>query len=113
MRRAATAKHRRPEEMTVMDYCGVEYTAVEAAGGSSWKWQLVISDTAKMKTSGEAANKAAAIEQAHQAIGHGLRANAGPDNAARLPQLVHDVLDVLHGARSLPPAEAVMALGHF
>ncbi len=36
-----------------MDYCGVEFTAVESAEGSSWKWQLSISDKDKMKASGE------------------------------------------------------------
>jgi hypothetical protein len=36
-----------------MDYCGVEYTAVESAGGFSWKWQLLISETDTLKSSGE------------------------------------------------------------
>jgi hypothetical protein len=25
-----------------MDYCGVEFTAVETAEGCSWKWHLLI-----------------------------------------------------------------------
>jgi hypothetical protein len=66
--------------MMVMDYCGVEFTAVESPEGSSWKWQLSILDKDRMKTSGEAANRSTAIEQAHEAIGEGLRANAAPDN---------------------------------
>jgi hypothetical protein len=94
-----------------MDYCGVEFTAVETAEG--WKWQLSILDTGKVKTSGEAESRAAAIKQAHQAIGEGLRANACPDDDAQLPQLVCDVLHILHGARSLPPAEAIEALRPF
>jgi len=96
-----------------MDYCGVEFTAVESAEGSCWKWQLSILDKEKMKTSGEAASRAAAIKQAHEAIGEGLRANACPDHDAQLPQLVCDVLHILHGARSLPPAEAIEALRPF
>jgi hypothetical protein len=99
--------------MMVMDYCGVEFSAVEAAEGSSWKWQLSILDKDKMKTSGEAASQAAAINQAHEAIGKGLRANTASDGEMQLRQLVHDVLHVLHGARGLPPAEALEALRPF
>jgi hypothetical protein len=36
-----------------------------------------------------------------------------PDHDAQLPQLVCDVLHILHGARSLPPAEAIEALRPF
>jgi hypothetical protein len=97
----------------VMDYCGVEFTAVESAEGSSWKWQLSILNKDKMKTSGEAADRAAAINQAHEAIGEGLRANASPDQEEQLPQQVNGVLHILHGARGLPPAEAVKALRPF
>jgi hypothetical protein len=99
-----------------MDYCGVEFTVIESAEGSSWRWQLSICDKDKMKTSGEAASRAAAINQAHEAIGEGLRANAGPDQEEHLPQQISDVLHVfhiLHGARSLPSAEAVAALRPF
>lgn len=32
----------RPEDMIVMDYCGVEFTAIELNVGSLWKWQLLI-----------------------------------------------------------------------
>jgi hypothetical protein len=96
--------------MMVMDYCGVEFTAVECSESSSWKWQLSILNDDKMKTNGEAATRMAAIEQAHEAIGEGLRANACPDHDVRLPQLAGGVLHILHGARSLPPAEAVEAL---
>jgi hypothetical protein len=97
----------------IMDYCGVEFTAVESAEGSSWKWQLSIQNKDKMKTSGEAASQAAAINQAHEAIGEGLRANAGPDQEEQLPHQVNGVLHILHGARGLPPAEAVKALRPF
>jgi hypothetical protein len=96
-----------------MDYCGVEFTAVESAEGSCWKWQLSILDRETMKTSGEAESRAAAIKQAHEAIGEGMRANACPDRDAQLPQLVCDVLRILHGARGLPPAEAIEALRPF
>jgi hypothetical protein len=99
--------------MMVMDYCGVEFTTVESSEGSSWKWQLAILNKDRMKTSGEAANRTAAIEQAHEAIGEGLRANAGPDHESPLPQLGGGVLHILHGARGLPPAEAVEALRPF
>jgi hypothetical protein len=106
-------RHSRRREITVMKYCGVEYTAVESDGGSSWKWQLLILNKADMKTNGEAASRAAAIDQAHEAIGEGLRAHASPDHEAHLPQLLNHVLDILHGARSLPSAEAVAALQPF
>jgi hypothetical protein len=99
--------------MMVMDYCGVEFITVEPAEGSSWKWQLSILDKDKMKTSGEAASRAEAISQAHEAIGEGLRANASPDREAQLPWLVGDVLHILHGARGLPSVEAVEALRPF
>jgi hypothetical protein len=96
-----------------MDYCGVEFTAVECAGGSVWKWQISILDQDKMKTSGQAASRAAAIEQAHEAIGEGLRANASPEPEVQLPHQIHNVLHILHGARGLPSAEAVAALRPF
>jgi hypothetical protein len=98
--------------MTVMDYCGVEFTAIELDGGSLWKWQLLILNDDKMKSCGEAPSRAKAISQAHEAIGEGLRANAGPDDA-QLPEVAGDVLQVLHGARGLPPSQAVEALRPF
>jgi len=88
--------------MTVMDYCGVEFTATELDGGSSWKWQLLILNDDMMKSSGQALSQAEAISQAHEAIGEGLRANAGPDDDAPLPHAAGDVLHILHGARGLP-----------
>ncbi len=96
-----------------MDYCGVEFTAIESPGGSSWKWQISILYKDKIKTSGHAASRAAAIEQAHEAIGEGLRANASPEPAVQLPHQIHNVLHILHGARSLSSAEAVAALRPF
>ena len=96
-----------------MDYCGVEYTAIESAGGSSWHWRILIVNEGKVRTSGEAVSRVAAINQAHEAIGEALRANARPDGDAQLPQLVNGVLHILHGARSLEPAEAVEALRPF
>jgi hypothetical protein len=96
-----------------MDYCGVEFTAVQSAEGSSWKWQLSILDKDKIKTSGEAESQAAAINQAHEAIGEGLRANAEPEQEEELPRQVSGVLHILHGARGLPCAEAIAALRPF
>jgi hypothetical protein len=96
-----------------MDYCGVEFTTVESEEGSSWKWQLSILNKDKVKASGDAASRAAAINQAHEAIGEGLRANASPDQEPQFPQLVNNVLHILHGARGLPFAEAVAALRPF
>jgi hypothetical protein len=96
-----------------MDYCGVEFTAIESSDGSSWKWQLSILDRDKMKASGEATNRMTAIKQAHEAIGEGLRANKNPGQEVLLPQLIGDVLHLLHGARSLPAAEAIEALRPF
>jgi hypothetical protein len=104
--------HRR-QEITTMDYCGVEFTAVKSAEGSSWKWQLSILDKDWMKTSGEAASRKAAIKQAHEAIGEGLRANSCTEDEAQMPQLACDAVHVLHGARGLPFAEAVEALRPF
>jgi len=99
--------------MTVMDYCGVEFTAVELDGGSLWKWQLLILNDDKMKSSGQAPSQAEAISQARKAIGEGLRANAGADDDAPLPHASGDVLHILHGARGLPSSEAVEALRPF
>jgi hypothetical protein len=96
-----------------MDYCGVKFTATESSEGSSWKWQLSVLNKDKLKSSGEAANRITAIEQAHQAIAEGLRANVVPNDELPLPQLICDVLHILHGARSLPAAEAIEALGPF
>jgi hypothetical protein len=96
-----------------MDYCGVEFTTVESAVGSSWKWQLSILNKDKVKCSGDATSQAAAIDQAHEAIGGGLRANASPDRESQFPQLVNNVLHILHGARGLPFSEAVTALRPF
>jgi hypothetical protein len=99
--------------VTVMDYCGVEFTAIELDGGSLWKWQLLILNDDKMKSCGEAASREAAISQAHKAIGDGLRANAGPYDDTQLSEVIGDVLHVLHGARGLPSTEAVEALRPF
>jgi hypothetical protein len=96
-----------------MDYCGIEFTAIESPDGSSWKWQISILDKDKIKTSGHAANRAAAIEKAHEAIGEGLRANASREPEVQLPHQIHNVLHILHGARSLPSSEAVAALRPF
>jgi hypothetical protein len=93
-----------------MDYCGVEFTAVKSPEGASWKWQLSILNRDNMKTSGEAANRIEAIEQARRAIGEGLRTNAILDREMSLPRLAGDLLNILHGARSLPSAEAIDAL---
>jgi hypothetical protein len=95
-----------------MNYCGVEFTALASAEGASWKWELSILDKNQMKTSGEAANREAAINQAHEAIGQGLRANASPGAEATLPEL-GSVLHILHGARGLRSVEAVEALRPF
>jgi hypothetical protein len=99
--------------MTVMDYCGVEFTAIELDGGSLWKWQLLILNDDKMRSSGQAPSQVEAISQAHEAIGEGLRANAGPDDDAQLPHAASEVLHILHGARGLPSSEAVEALRPF
>ena len=88
-----------------MDYCGVEFTVIRSGRGSSWKWKLSILDKDKMRTSGEAASRSAAISDAHEAIGDGLRANASPEKEGRPLDLARDishVLHILHGARSLP-----------
>jgi hypothetical protein len=100
------------KSMIVMDYCGVEFTAVELDGGSPWKWQLLILNGGKVKSCGEAPSRAEAISQAHEAIGNGLRANASPDDAT-FSGVVCNVLHVLHGARSLRPSEAVEVLRPF
>jgi len=73
--------------MTVMDYCGVEFTAIELDGGSLWKWQLLIINNDRMQSCGEAPSRAKAISQAHAAIGEGLRANACSDDDARWPAM--------------------------
>jgi len=96
-----------------MDYCGVEFSAVESADGSSWSWRILILDKDTMKASGQAASREAAIEQAHAAIGETLRASASREAEVQLQHQIHDVLHILHGARSLPSAQAVAALRPF
>jgi hypothetical protein len=96
-----------------MDYCGVEFSAVESAEGSCWKWQLSILNDGFVKDCGEAASQAAAINQAREAIGEGLRAHAIPDPEASLSRLTSGVLHILHGARSLPSGEAIALLSPF
>ncbi len=101
-----------------MDYCGVEFTAVESAGSSSWKWQLSILGKDSMQAGGYAASRTAAVIAAHKAIGahkaiEGRHADTTPSLEAQLPHLICDVLHILHGARSLPSAEAVEALRPF
>ena len=66
-----------------------------------------------MKTSEQPARRAAARVDAYQAIGEGMLTDASPNHEAQFPQLVRDLLDILHGARSLPPAEAIKALRPF
>ena len=99
--------------MTVMDYCGVEFTVIELDGGSLWKWKLLILNDDKMKSCGEAPSRAEAISQAHAAIGEGLRANTCPDDDAQLPHAAAGVLHILHGARLLPSSEAIESLQPF
>jgi hypothetical protein len=93
-----------------MDYCGVAYIAFESAEDSSWKWRILTSNKGKIKIGGEAVSREAAVEQAHEAIGEALRANATPDHEEHLPQLADNVLHILHGARGLPLGKAVEAL---
>jgi hypothetical protein len=100
-------------ELLAMDYCGVEYIAFESVKGSSWKWRILISNKGKIKIGGETASQAAAVEQAHDAIGEALRANARLDHEEHMPRLADDVLHILHGARSLPHAKAAEALQPF
>jgi hypothetical protein len=95
-----------------MDYCGVSYIAFESEG-ASWKWRLLTSSKGKIKIGGEAISREAAVEQAHEAIGEALRANARPDHEAHMPLMADDVLHILHGARSLPLGQAVEALQPF
>jgi hypothetical protein len=96
-----------------MDYCGVAYIAFESVEDSSWKWRILTSNKGKIKIGGEAASREAAVEQAHDAIGEALRANATSDHEEHLPQLADDVLHILHGARSLPLGKAIEALQPF
>lgn len=96
-----------------MDYCGVAYITFESIEDSSWKWRILTSNKGKIKIGGEAASREAAVEQAHEAIGEALRANARPDQEEHLPQLADKVLHILHGARSLPPGKAIEALRPF
>ncbi len=102
-----------PYQSSVMNYCGIEFTVVEDIKCSSWKWHISILNKDKMKISGEAASQAAAVSQAHEAIGNGLRADASPTHETQLPRTASGVLHILHGARSLPPAEAIDALRPF
>jgi two-component sensor histidine kinase len=92
---------------------------VETVSGNQGTTVSITHATFSSKTSpklphhGEAESRAVAINQAHEAIGASLLIKAGPGHDAQLPQLVCDVLHILHGARSLPAAEAVEALRPF
>jgi hypothetical protein len=101
------------QETFAMDYCGVTYIAFESVEDSSWKWRILASSKGKIKLGGEAPSREAAVERAHEAIGETLRANATPDHESHRPPLAHDVLHILHGARSLPLGKAVEALQPF
>ena len=96
-----------------MNYCGVEYFAFESIAGGSWKWRILIQNKARIKIGGHAADRAAAVEHAHEAIGEALRVHTGPDHEEHMPHLADDVLHILHGARGLPLAKAVEALQPF
>ena len=100
-------------ELSVMNYCGVEYFAFESIAGGSWKWRILVQNKTRIKIGGQAADRAAAVEEAHEAIGEALRANARPDHEEYMPQQADDVLHILHGARGLPPAKAIEALQPF
>jgi hypothetical protein len=90
-----------------MDYCGIEFTALQSADTSSWKWQLSTTSNDVLKSCGEAASQRAAINEAHEAIGASLRAHTSPDHTSSTPRLIGGVLHILHGARGQPPSEAV------
>jgi hypothetical protein len=97
----------------IVQYCGVEYIAFGSVDGPLWKWRILIANKGKIKIGGEAVSRVAAIEQAHHAIGEALRANSRLDHEEHSPQMADDVLHILHGARSFPPAKAVEALQPF
>jgi hypothetical protein len=96
-----------------MDYCGVAYITFESVEDASWKWRILTANKGKIKIGGDAASREAAVEQAHDAIGQALRANAKPDHVEHMPQLADNALHVLHGARSLPIGKAIEALQPF
>jgi hypothetical protein len=96
-----------------MDYCGVSYIAFKSIEDSSWKWRILAANKGKIKLGGAAASREAAVEQAHDAIGEALRANARPDQEEHFPQLADNALHILHGARSLPLGKAIAALQPF
>ena len=70
-------------------------------------------DKTEVKTSGEPQNRAAGTRQTHETAAEGSRANAAAAQQVPLPQLLGSLLDILHGARSLPPAAAIAALQPF
>src|ERR1700692_574573 len=80
----------------IMDYCGVEFTVIRSGRGSSWKWKLSILDKDKMRTSGDAASRSAAISDAHEAIGEGLRGNGSHEDEQRPPDPACDIRHILH-----------------
>jgi hypothetical protein len=92
---------------------------VETVSGSQGTTVSITHATFNSKTKpklphrGEAESRTAENAQTHKAIGEGLRCKAGPVGERQLPQLVGDVLHILHGARSLPPSEAIEALRPF
>ena len=67
----------------------------------------------KLSHRGGAQSRTAGNTQHHEPIREGLHIKARHGHEEPLPRLVSDVLHVLHGARSLPPAEAIEALRPF
>src|ERR1700722_9708934 len=100
-----------------MEYRGIEYTVVQGIGRGVWKWSASVEG---MIVTGN--------EQTRPAAGEGYRSCArGTDRPATTAPLngrhkamnhskkqqTSDVLRILHGARSLPPAKAAEALKPF
>jgi len=101
----ALAKQLDAQVETVSDGQGTTVSITHATFGSK--------TSPKLHPRREAESRAAANNQADEAIGEGLRIKASPDHEIQLPRLVNDILHILHGARSLPPAAAVEALRPF
>jgi hypothetical protein len=106
----------------MMEYRDIEYAVVQGIGRRVWKWSASVAGVVIM---GNEQTRSAAVAAAEKAIDRALaqkkvrlvpppqpdRHEVGMSDGDK--QLASDALRILHGGRSLPPAEAVEALSSF
>jgi hypothetical protein len=100
----------------MMQYREIECALVEGAERGVWNWSASVAGVVIV---GHAPSKSAAVAAAEKAIDRAFRHKGtvhrltGGGMSKGEKQQTSDVLRILHGARSLPPAEAAEALRPF